>query len=104
MVESYRPGYLSDLGLGIRGAGGHQPRTGDDLHHTLRTDRAIQPVRWRGDSQLRHGLIMSISGLQDREPLKHGGFQAQYEGGLNGAAATAMALFMQGNTGEGQHL
>jgi crotonobetainyl-CoA:carnitine CoA-transferase CaiB-like acyl-CoA transferase len=50
------------------------------------------------------GMIMSISGVQGQEPLKHGGFQAQYEGGLNGAAATAMALFMQSNTGQGQHL
>ena len=50
------------------------------------------------------GMIMSISGSQDKEPLKHGGFQAQYEGGLNGAAATAMALFMADTTGEGQHI
>ena len=50
------------------------------------------------------GAIMSISGTQDREPLKHGGFQAQYEAGLNGAAATSMALFLRGSTGEGQHL
>ena len=48
--------------------------------------------------------IMSISGTSDREPLKHGGFQAQYEGGLNGAGATTMALFHQSMTGEGQHL
>jgi CoA:oxalate CoA-transferase len=50
------------------------------------------------------GMIMSISGVQGREPLKHGGFQAQYEGGLNGAAATAMALFHQQATGQGQHV
>ena len=50
------------------------------------------------------GMIMSISGLQGREPLKHGGFQAQYEGGLNGAAATSMAIFMKETTGLGQHI
>ena len=33
-----------------------------------------------------------------------GGFQAQYEAGLNAAAATSMALFLQGMTGEGQHI
>ena len=36
--------------------------------------------------------------------MKHGGFQAQYEGGLNGAAATGMALFHSDNTGQGQHI
>ena len=49
-------------------------------------------------------MIMSISGIQDQEPLKHGGFQAQYEGGLFGAGATSMALFAQGNTGQGEHV
>ena len=47
---------------------------------------------------------MSVSGIQGREPLKHGGFQAQYEGGLNGAASTAMAVFFQETTGRGQHI
>ena len=50
------------------------------------------------------GAIMSFSGTRDREPLKHGGFQAQYEAGLNGAGATAMALVLQGTSDEGQHL
>jgi crotonobetainyl-CoA:carnitine CoA-transferase CaiB-like acyl-CoA transferase len=49
-------------------------------------------------------MVMSISGVQGREPLKHGGFQAQYEGGLNGAAATGMALLHSDNTGLGQHI
>ena len=35
------------------------------------------------------------SGLPENGPLKHGGNQAQYEGGLNGAAATAVALFVE---------
>jgi crotonobetainyl-CoA:carnitine CoA-transferase CaiB-like acyl-CoA transferase len=61
---------------------------------------------YEGDELLCYAMstIMSISGTRDREPLKHGGFQAQYEGGLNGAGATTMALFHQSMTGEGQHL
>ena len=50
------------------------------------------------------GMIMSISGVQGKEPLKHGGFQAQYEGGLFAAAATSMALFNQEYTGVGEHI
>lgn len=48
--------------------------------------------------------IMSISGTVDREPLKHGGFQANYEGGLNGALATSMAMLLRDYTDEGQHI
>jgi crotonobetainyl-CoA:carnitine CoA-transferase CaiB-like acyl-CoA transferase len=49
-------------------------------------------------------MIMSISGMQGRPPLKHGGFQAQYEAGLNAAGATSMAVFQQETTGIGQHI
>jgi crotonobetainyl-CoA:carnitine CoA-transferase CaiB-like acyl-CoA transferase len=48
--------------------------------------------------------VMSISGMADREPLKHGGFQSLYEGGLNGAVAALVALYARDLTGEGQHV
>ena len=47
---------------------------------------------------------MSISGTADREPLKHGGFQSQYESGINGALSTAFTLLMRDFTNEGQHV
>jgi crotonobetainyl-CoA:carnitine CoA-transferase CaiB-like acyl-CoA transferase len=50
------------------------------------------------------GGIMGISGTSDREPLKHGGFQAQYEAALNGALSTAFALLLRDFTDEGQHV
>ncbi len=48
--------------------------------------------------------IMSISGSQDREPIKHGLAQAQYAGGLNGALTTALALYLREIGGTGQHI
>ena len=104
VVESYQPGYLASLGLGY-----------DDLQqlNPSLVMTSITPFgqdgpysQYQGEEIVSYamGMIMSVSGIQGREPLKHGGFQAQYEGGLNGAAATAMALFYQGNTGEGQHV
>ena len=104
IIESYKPGYLAELGLGYADL--------EKLNPSL-VVTSITPFgqtgpysQYQGEEIVNYamGLIMSISGVQDREPLKHGGFQAQYEGGLNGAASTAMALFMQGNTGEGQHV
>ena len=104
VIESYRPGYLADLGVGY-----------DDLvaENSSLIMTSITPFgqtgpysQYKGEEVVNYamGLIMSISGIQGEEPLKHGGFQAQYEGGLNGAASTSMALFMQDNTGEGQHI
>lgn len=104
VVESYPPGYLDGLGLGYA----ELERLHPGLVLTSITPFGQSgPYRgYQGEEIVNYamGMIMSISGLQDREPLKHGGFQAQYEGGLNAAAATAMALFQQGNTGAGQQL
>ena len=104
VVESYPPGYLADRGLGYPDLEAINPAL---IMTSITPFGQTGPYRqYAGEEIVSYamGLIMSISGRQDREPLKHGGFQAQYEGGLNGAAATAMALFMQTNTGQGQHL
>ena len=104
IVETYKPGYMASLGL----AYDHLEKLNPGLLLT-----SITPFgqygpysRYEGEEIVSYamGAIMSISGTRDRAPLKHGGFQAQYEAGLNAAAATSMALFLQGMTGEGQHL
>ena len=104
VVESYRPGWLESLGIGC-------PQLEEINPGLVMT--SITPFgqdgpysEFKGEEVVNYamGMIMSISGLQGREPLKHGGFQAQYEGGLNGAAATSMAIFMKETTGLGQHV
>ena len=104
IVESYRPGYLAALGLGY-----------DDLKE-LNPELTVTSVtpfgqdgpysQYRGEEIVNYamGMIMSISGVQGREPLKHGGFQAQYGGGLFAAATTSMALFGREFTGQGEHI
>ena len=104
IVETYQPGYLASLGLGH-----------DDLAalNPALTMTSITPFgqegpyrQYRGEEIVNYamGMIMSISGVQGREPLKHGGFQAQYEGGLFAAAATSMALFGSEFTSQGEHI
>ncbi len=104
IVESYRPGYLAGLGLGYADL--------QTLNPAL-TLTSITPFgqtgpysQYRGEEIVNYamGMIMSISGVQGKEPLKHGGFQAQYEGGLFAAAATTMALFNREFTGVGEHV
>ena len=104
VVESHRPGLLASMGLGY-------PQLEEINPGLVMT--SITPFgqegpysQFKGEEVVNYamGMIMSISGMQGREPLKHGGFQAQYEGGLNAAAATSMAIFMQETTGLGQHI
>ena len=104
VVESYRPGYLSSLGLGYQDL----ERINPSLVMTSITPFGQEGPysQFKSDEIVNYamGMIMSISGMQGRPPLKHGGFQAQYEAGLNAAGATSMAVFYQEATGVGQHI
>ena len=104
VVESYRPGYLSSLGLGYQDL----ERINPSLVMTSITPFGQEGPysQFKSDEIVNYamGMIMSISGMQGRPPLKHGGFQAQYEAGLNAAGATSMAVFHQEATGVGQHI
>jgi crotonobetainyl-CoA:carnitine CoA-transferase CaiB-like acyl-CoA transferase len=104
VVESYRPGYLDSLGVGYQ----HLSQANPGLVMTSITPFGQEGPysQFRGEEIVEYAMsmIMSISGVQGREPLKHGGFQSQYEGGLFAAGATAMALFAQLNTGQGEHV
>ena len=104
VVESSPPGHLASLGLSYEEMAEQNPAL--VLTSVTPFGQTGPYSGYAGEEIVSYamGMIMPISGVQGREPLKHGGFQAQYEGGLNGAAATAMALFMQENTGQGQHV
>ena len=104
VVETYRPGYLESLGLGYEALRQVNPAL---IVTSITPFGQTGPYsQYQGEEIVEYAMsmIMSISGVQGREPLKHGGFQAQYEGGLFGAGATSMALFAQLNTGQGEHV
>lgn len=104
VVESYQPGYLDSLGLGYSDLEKINPKI---LMTSLTTFGQTGPYsHFKGEEIVAYAMssIMSISGTVDKEPLKHGGFQANYEGGLNGALATSMALLLRDSTDEGQHI
>ena len=104
VVESHRPGWLESLGLGYPQLEELNPGLVMTSITPFGQDGPYSGFKAEEVVNYAMGMIMSISGLQGREPLKHGGFQAQYEGGLNGAAATSMAIFMKETTGLGQHI
>lgn len=104
VVESFRPGYLASLGL--------DHATLEDDHPGLVMTSVTPfgqtgPYRdYQGEEIVAYAMsgIMSISGTTDREPLKHGGFQAQYEAGFNATVATLFTLLSRDMTGVGQHV
>ena len=50
------------------------------------------------------GGQMHMTGEAEREPLKNAGYQADYQAGMNGFAATAVATFGAAVSGEGEHV
>ena len=104
VVESYRPGFLAELGVGYDDLTAVNP--GLVMTSVTPFGQTGPYSQYAGEEIVSYamGMVMGISGVQGRPPLKHGGFQAQYQGGLFGAGATAMALFAQDRQGVGQHV
>ncbi|MEE8442232.1 MAG: CoA transferase [Dehalococcoidia bacterium] len=104
VVESFPPGYLASLGLDHESLGKVNPRIA--MTSITSFGQTGPYSHYKGEDIVEYAMagIMSFSGTSDREPLKHGGFQAQYEGGINGALSTVFAILLRDMTSEGQHL
>ena len=104
VIESFKPGYLASLGLDYETLARENPEV---LLTSITPFGQTGPYSdYKGEEIVAYAMsgIMSISGTAGREPLKHGGFQAHYEAGLNGAVVTAFTLLLRDFTGQGQHL
>ena len=104
VVETFQPGHLAALGLDYEVLESENRRL---LMTSITYFGQTGPYSgYKGEEIVAYAMggIMSISGTSDREPLKHGGFQSQYEAGLNGALSTAFALLLRDFTEEGQHI
>ena len=104
VVDTSKPGYLASLGLEYEAL---------EAENSSVVMTSITPFgqsgpysQFEGEEIVAYAMggVMSISGTSDREPLKHGGFQGQYEAGLNGALATAFALLLRDFADQGQHV
>jgi len=104
IVESFKPGYLAALGLDYASLARENPAL---IMVSITPFGQTGPYSaYESEEIVTYALsgVMSISGTSDREPLKHGGMQSQYEGGLNGAAAALTALYARDLNGEGQQV
>ena len=104
VIETFQPGYLASLGVDY---GTLERATPGIIMTSITPFGQTGPYsHYQGEEIVAYAMggIMSISGTADREPLKHGGFQAQYEAGFNGVVATLFALLLRDFTNEGQHV
>ncbi|MCC7079171.1 MAG: CoA transferase [Burkholderiales bacterium] len=104
IVESYRPGYLASLELDYASLATDNPGL---IMVSITPFGQTGPYSGHESEEIvTYALsgIMSISGMADREPLKHGGMQAQYEGGLGGVCGALAALQGRDLHGEGQQV
>ncbi len=104
VVETFPPGYLGSLGLDHASLERENP--GLVMTSITPFGQTGPYCHYKGEEIVAYAMsgIMSISGVTDREPLKHGGFQAQYEAGFNGTVATLFTLLLRDVTGAGQHV
>jgi crotonobetainyl-CoA:carnitine CoA-transferase CaiB-like acyl-CoA transferase len=103
LVSDRPPAALAELGLGF------------EALHALNREMAMLSLSYFGESGPYAGWVatnltafatggqMAMTGAPDREPLKPGGYQADYQLGLNGFSAAVTALFDAAMTGEGQY-
>jgi crotonobetainyl-CoA:carnitine CoA-transferase CaiB-like acyl-CoA transferase len=104
IVESFKPGYLASLGLDYEALAAENP--GLIMLSITPFGQTGPYAGWENEEIVTYALsgIMSISGMADREPIKHGGIQSQYEGGYTGAVGILTALYARDVHGEGQQV
>ena len=104
IVESFPPGWLAARGLDHASLEQENPRL---IMTSVTPFGQTGPyAHYQSDEIIEYAVagMMAISGTVDREPLKHGGFPAQYEAGMNGLLGTLVALYARDLTGVGQHV
>jgi crotonobetainyl-CoA:carnitine CoA-transferase CaiB-like acyl-CoA transferase len=104
LVENFAPRVMPALGLDYGALAQVNPRL---VVTSISNFGATGPRRdWRANDLVDYAVsgVMSISGTADRDPVKHGYYQAGYVGGLAGVIPTMAALLMRDATARGQHV
>ena len=102
LVENFRPGTLSALGLSYEELRSINPPL---VQVSISNFGQTGPYRdYEATDIVEYALggLMYIFGLNEREPLKHSMNQAQYKAGVNAASGASIALLHQQLTGQGQ--
>ena len=104
VVENFSPHVMSSLGLDHESLEKINPQL---VMTSISNFGQTGPYRdFKASELIIYGMggAMYCNGLPEREPLKKGGRVIEYQGGVHGAVATMMALWVARTQGFGQHL
>lgn len=104
LIENFEPRVMRSLGLSFETLAAVNPRL---IMVSISNFGQTGPrADWRANDLIDYAIsgMMSISGTADREPLKHGYFQAGYVGGLAATVPTMAAVLQQQFGDVGQHV
>lgn len=104
LVENFKPGTIDALGLGYERLEKLNPQL---VMVSITCFGQTGPYRdYEGSDLVAYAVsgYMYLTGDEDREPLKAGGFQSEYQAGLAGAMSVMAALTHRDFTGQGQYI
>jgi crotonobetainyl-CoA:carnitine CoA-transferase CaiB-like acyl-CoA transferase len=104
MLETYRPGYLDDLGIGYQALQALNPRI--ILTSITPFGQSGPYHEYLGEELIGQasGGLLWMCGWPDRPPVMMGGWPAMHQASAEAAAATLIAEQYRDLTGEGQHV
>ena len=104
LVENYKPGKMHQIGLGYENLSTINPTL---IMCSLTYFGQFGPYsQFEGSDIVSYAMsgYMHLTGEEDREPLKAGGRQAEYQCGLAGSMSILAALLNRSLTGTGDHI
>jgi benzylsuccinate CoA-transferase BbsE subunit len=104
VIETFKPGWLGDLGLGYRDLAAEHP--GIIVASITPFGQSGPYNHYEGEELIGQaaGGLLWMCGWPDRPPVMMGGGPALHQASTEGAAATLIALEMREYTGTGQHV
>jgi len=104
LIENYRPADMRALGLSYETLRSINPRLVMISVTTFGQHGPYADYESNNLVAFAMGGQMFITGTQDGGPLKNGGYQADYQGGLNAFSAGMLAVLAAERDGAGQHV
>jgi CoA:oxalate CoA-transferase len=104
VIENFRPADLRALGITYEALRAVNPRITLVSITAYGQDGPYANFRANNLTGMAMGGQMYITGTPEGGPLKNGGYQADYQGGLNAFSAATLAVLAAERDGEGQHV
>ena len=104
VIENFRPSDLRALGVTYERLKAVNPRITLVSITAYGQDGPYAEYRSNNLIAFAMGGQMFITGTPEGGPVKNGGYQADYQGGLNGFSAATLAVLAAERDGEGQHV